>query len=544
MRYKSLSAGFALPTIVISSVVLFAVLAAATGMASSSTSALTQQYYESLANDAAESGSVHVEACLAANNNTPTWTAANKLTPATKCDGTASSGASLYLINKPTYQTTYTVEPAVTTSTGSITIKVTGKTELKRQSNNQVWKTYTKTTVMRKAVNAGWAPKFEEAVKSATSDAVAGDYLGRDVAVDGGTAVVSAYSNNSRAGAVYIFTRSGATWTQQAKLTASDGTAGDYFGWSVAISGDTVVVGARYDDDKASDSGSAYIFTRSGTTWTQQAKLTASDGALQDDFGGSVAISGDTVAVGAGFDDDKGHDSGSVYVFTRTGTIWTQQAKLTANDGMAEQRWADNALAIEDNVIVVGSQSDDDKGANAGAVYVFTRAGAMWSQQVKLTASDAETYDAFGFSVDISGGSIVACSLYDDDKGASSGSAYIFTRSGTGWVQQAKIVASDGAASDGFGYSVAMYKDTVVVGAIDDDDKGSSSGSIYVFARTGNTWSQQAKLVAKDGAAGDRLSYGLDVSGETIVAGADSDDDGGYDSGSVYFFTRIDQSWF
>ena len=435
MRLMRANHGFALPTIVISSVVLFAVLAAATGMASSSTSALTQQYYESLANDAAESGSVHVEACLAANNNTPTWTAANKLTPATKCDGTASSGASLYLINKPTYQTTYTVEPAVTTSTGSITIKVTGKTELKRPSNNQVWKTYSKVTVMRKAVNASWSPKFEEAVKSVASDGAASDYFGySNIAVSGDTAVVGAYlddDSGSASGSAYVFVKSGSDWVLQTKLTASDGTMEDYFGISVAIDGDTIVVGANGDSDINPRGGSAYVFTRSGTTWTQQAKLLASDGAAYGHFGGAVSVSGGKLAIGA----------------TSSGSV-----------------------------------------TGIGSVYVFAWTGAAWMQQAKLLASDGAAYDYFGVNVAIDGDTVVAGAYFDDDKGTSSGSAYIFTRSGSTWTQQAKLLASDGAAGDYFGRGVGVSGNDVVIGAYGDDDKGSSSGSVYFFTRIDQSW--------------------------------------------------------
>ena len=162
------------------------------------------------------------------------------------------------------------------------------------------------------------------------------------------------------------------------KLTASDGAASDYFGDSVAIDGDTLVVGARYDDDNGSASGSVYVFIHSGIIWTQQAKLTASDGAADDRFGSSVAIDGDTIVVGALLNDDNGTDSGTAYVFTRSGTTWTQQAKLTASDGALDDEFG-QSVAIAGDTIVVGADRDDDNGNRQWIAYVFTRSGTAWT---------------------------------------------------------------------------------------------------------------------------------------------------------------------
>jgi hypothetical protein len=174
----------------------------------------------------------------------------------------------------------------------------------------------------------------------------------------------------SRPGSAYVFTRSGSTWTQQAKLTASDAAAGDLFGDPVSVSGDTAVVGAYGNDDAGSWSGSAYVFTRSGGVWTQQAKLTASDAAADDWFGISVSVSGDTAVVGSDWDDDAGRNSGSAYVFKRNGSTWTQQAKLTASDA-AEGDWFGVSVSVWGDTAVVGSSFDDDAGLYSGSAYVF-----------------------------------------------------------------------------------------------------------------------------------------------------------------------------
>ncbi len=254
----------------------------------------------------------------------------------------------------------------------------------------------------------------------------------------------------SESGSAYVFVRSGTTWSQQAKLTAFDAAAIDQFGYSVAISGDTAIVGAYGDDDAGSASGSAYVFVRSGTTWSQQAKLTALDAAASDQFGYSVAISGDTAIVGAYLDDDAGSASGSAYVFVRSGTTWSQQAKLTASDGAASDLFG-YSVAISGDTAIVGAYGDDDAGSDSGSAYVFVRSGTTWSQQAKLTALDAAAVDCFGYSVAISGDTAIVGAYLDDDAGSASGSAYVFVRSGTTWSQQAKLTASDGAASDQFG---------------------------------------------------------------------------------------------
>ena len=388
--------------------------------------------------------------------------------------------------------------------------------------------------------------------KLTANDGAAEDYFGRNVSIsgDGNTAVIGAYGdddNGSSTGSAYIFTRSGSSWVQQAKLTAADGAANDNFGYSVSISGDgnTAVIGAHGDDDKGSASGSAYIFTRSGSSWTQQAKLTAADGATNDYFGICVSISGDgnTAVIGARYNDDKGTDSGSAYIFTRSGSTWTQQAKLLAADGATNDYFGFSvSISGDGNTTVIGAHADDNKGIDSGSAYIFTRSGSTWTQQAKLTAADGATSEYFGVSVSISadGNTAVIGAHYDDDKGGDSGSAYIFIRSGSSWTQQAKLTAADGAATDYFGFSVSISADgnTAAIGAYGDDDKGTDSGSAYIFTRSGSSWTQQAKLTADDGAASDYFGVSVSISadGNTAVIGVYGDDDKGTNSGSAYIF--------
>ncbi len=384
-------------------------------------------------------------------------------------------------------------------------------------------------------------PLLSQQQKLTASDGAALDHFAFSVAISGDTVVVGAEFDDGGEGSAYIFVRSGTTWTQQAKLTASHQAASDLFGYSVGISGDTVVVGANFDDVGANaDQGSAYVFMRSGTTWTQQQKLTASDGAAFDLFGFSVAISGDTVMVGALGDDVGSNNSqGSAYVFVRSGVSWTQQAQLTASDGATNDEFG-VSVGISGDTVVVGALADD-VGANAeqGSAYVFVRSGTTWTQQAQLTASDGAALDDFGVSVAVSGDTVVV-GADDDEVGANArqGSAYVFVRSGTTWTQQQKLTASDGAAFDHFGFSVAISGDTVVVGAyVGNVGANTDQGSAYVFVRSGTTWTQQAQLTASDGAASDHFGVSIAISGDTVVVGADDDDVGANgEQGSAYVF--------
>src|ERR1043166_9352940 len=213
------------------------------------------------------------------------------------------------------------------------------------------------------------------------SDAADSDSFGISVGIDVDTAVVGSIFDDhdglTNAGSAYIFVRSGSVWTQQMRLTALDAADGDYFGTSVAISGDTVIVGANVDDNAGGvDAGAAYIFVRTGTVWTQQTKLTASNAAIGDGFGYSVAIDGETAAVGAWLVDLPGQqDAGAAYIFVRSGTIWTQQARLTANDGAVSDNLG-YSVALSGDTIVAGAWLDDNAGGgDAGAAYVFVRSG-------------------------------------------------------------------------------------------------------------------------------------------------------------------------
>ena len=365
-------------------------------------------------------------------------------------------------------------------------------------------------------VSAIHALTVVEEAKLIASDGAAIDRFGHSVAISGNIAVVGASEDDDlgdNSGAAYIFQRTGTGWTEVAKLTASDGAAGNRFGFRVAISGDTAFI---------SGGGPAYIFQRIGTNWTEVARLTASDGTAVC----CPAISGDTLVT---------EGVGAVYVFQRIGTDWTDVARLTASDGEEFHRFG-NSVAISGNTIVVGALHHDDLGDDSGAAYVYKRTKAGWNEVTKLTASDGAVGDLFGVSVGISGGTIVIGAYHDDDLGSESGSTYIFQRRGRNWTEVAKLTASDGEAVDLFGIKVAISQDTAIVGAIFDDDLGSESGAAYIFQHTRRGWTEVAKLTASDGGYTHNFGWSVDISRDTVVVGSVFGDGIVADSGAAYIF--------
>ncbi|WP_419931727.1 fibronectin type III domain-containing protein [Candidatus Poriferisodalis sp.] len=402
---------------------------------------------------------------------------------------------------------------------------------------------------------AGYEYEFRTQVAKLTaSDAATGDRFGYALAIDGDTMVVGAQDDDSTRGAAYVFTRQAAMWNQVAKLTASDAAVGDRFGSSVAIDGDTVVVAAVLDEHGGAASGSVYVFTKPASGWVTTSgnvKLTAADAATSDSFGYSVAIDGDTIIAGAPDSDDNGSNSGSVYVFTKPASGWVTTSgnvKLTAADATAGDSFGWSVGVDGDTIAVSASHDDADvSGVDSGSVYVFTKPASGWvttSGNVKLTAADAAAGDRLGYSVAISGDTIAVAADGDDDDigGVDSGSVYVFTKPASGWVTTSgnvKLTAADAAAGDRLGYSVAISGDTILAGAIHDDDAGSDSGSAYVFTKPAGGWATASKgvrLAAADATRGDLFGLSVALDGDTVVAGAPWDHDSGRRSGSVYIF--------
>jgi hypothetical protein len=426
-------------------------------------------------------------------------------------------------------------------------------------------------------------------------------------AIDGDTMVVGTNNESSNAsgvngdqtdnsmsksGAAYVFVRTAGNWNHQAYLKASNPNANDLFGGAVAISGDTIVVGARSEasaangvngdqtDNALPGSGAVYVFVRSGTVWTQQAYLKASNPGKYDNFGDQVALDGDTLVVGAGLADggaagvngnqldmSKG-DSGAAYVFVRTAGVWSQQAYLKASNPHIGNDFG-HSVGLSGNTIVVGAYSEssaatgvngdqaDTSKSQAGAAYVFARTGTLWTQQAYLKASNTDAGELFGVSVAVSGDTVVVGAPFEASSGTGvngnqtlktmkeSGAAYVFVRSGVTWSQQAYVKAVNTDASDEFARSLAISGDSLVVGAFQESSSASGvngnpfdnslnhAGAAYLFARTGTTWSQTAYLKSSSPTATEWFGWPVAISGGTIAVTASL---GSNWQGRVYVF--------
>lgn len=374
--------------------------------------------------------------------------------------------------------------------------------------------------------SAGFTPRaYAEQAGLIADDGAAGDNFGSAVSLsqDGNTAVLGAPNVNSGTGAAYVFTRSGTTWTQQQELTRSDPGADDLFGFSVALSGDGnyAIVGAYQDSPIAAGSGSVYVFVRNGSVWSQQQKLTASDGSANAQFGRAVAINGDGTIVLVGAEGDDNY-TGAAYAFTRSSTVWSQQGtKLKANDAAADSFFG-SAVSLSTNGVVglIGAQNHKvGDNFSAGAAYVFARNAGVWSQQ-QLLPQDSAASAGFGGAVSLAGGSthaLVGAPGADNFKGA----AYVFLRDNGVYGQQVKLTALDGAASDEFGTSVFLSPNSKValVGAPNDD---SFEGAAYAYFRNGTAWSPLQKVNGSDTVASSAFgeSVASNVDGSTSLVGA------------------------
>jgi alpha-tubulin suppressor-like RCC1 family protein len=366
--------------------------------------------------------------------------------------------------------------------------------------------------------------------KITASNADADDEFGSSVAISGDYAIVGAKlgdeASTSDAGAAYIFKHNGTSWSEQQIITASNPDTSDYFGGSVSLSGDYAIVGATREDG---EKGTAYIFKRSGTSWSEQKKITSSDAASGDLFGSSVSIDGDYAIVGApNHNNGAGSNSGSAYIFKRDGTSWSEQEILVASDTASSDLFG-YSVGISGDYAIVGRRQE--------GAFIFKRSGTSWSEQQSLTASDAEASDYFGWSVSISGDYAIVGAKYEDDGGPNAGAAYIFKRNGTSWSQEAKLTASDAYDNDQFGHSVSISGDYAIVGAWYEDDGGADAGATYIFKRSGTSWSEQQKLTASDAEAGDEFGYSVGISGNYVIAGARvGDSTTAADSGSTYIY--------
>lgn len=375
-----------------------------------------------------------------------------------------------------------------------------------------------------------YASTGEQIAKITTSDGEEDDYFGVSVAIDNGIIAAGARRdshNGVESGSAYVFSDPTLLLAEDHKFTAPDGNVFDSFGHSVAIRSGVIAIGSYLDDDNGVASGSAYIYKSSGNEMI--AKLLPSDGAADDEFGYSIATGNGVVAVGAWRDDDNGTNSGSAYLFDSfTGK---EIAKLLPNDGSARD-WFGRSVSICNGIVAVGA----DGSGESGAAYLFE--SSTGEQLLKLTPADAVPGSKFGWSVAIDKDIVAVGAYLDDDNGTNSGSVYLFDPS-TG-EQTQKLLATDGTAGDRFGYAVSIADGVVAVGASADDDNGGSAGSAYLFDAT--TGAQLFKLSPSDAAPTDQFGWSVAVDKNVVVIGAVWNNDNGLNSGSAYIFDATNGS--
>lgn len=436
-----------------------------------------------------------------------------------------------------------------------------------------------------------------------------GDNFGYQVALSGDILAVSALNedgaattfngdesdNSARlAGAVYIFERNigDSGWTQQGYIKASNAEAGDLFGGSLALSGDTLVVGAREEDSSAtgidgdatdnstSESGAVYVFVRAAqNNWSQQAYIKGSSAQVNDLFGSSVALSGDTLVVGAR-EKDRGTagntDVGVAYVFVRdAGNVWTQQAKLSPSSPDGSDRFG-TSVAISGDTLAIGAINEDGSTngingdqtdnsiPNSGAVYVYNRApgGTVWTEQAYIKASNTSTNQKFGTALSLYGDTLAVGAPTDLDTPTAAGTTYVFVRDGSNvWSQQTAITPINAEIGDVFGVSVSLYNNTLAIGARDEnsgatgvngdetDNSTPGAGAVYIYTRdTSNNWTKDAYVKASNSGNSDAFGTSVAVNERNLVAGANEEDsiaqgiggnqgsEGAEQSGAAYFF--------
>jgi len=409
--------------------------------------------------------------------------------------------------------------------------------------------------------NVGGTNNWGEVKKLVASDASGGDNFGHSVSISNGLAVVGAWRKDEAgtdSGAAYIFSKDQGgsnNWGEVKKLSASDGSAFDNFSSSVAISGSTVIIGSPNDDDNGNASGSAYLYeqnTGGSNNWGEVKKLLPSDGGIRDYFGNSVSIDNDIVIIGSRGDDfgPSNVDFGSTFIFREDAggsANWGEVLKLSASDGTTSDNFGLSVSIEGENVIISTGTNSPTFSPGNGSIYFFERQAIgidNWSEDIKFSYSDPASLDYFGISVDVSGDVAIVGASLDDDNGFESGAAYLFGKDVGGtdnWGLIKKLLASDGTSDDRFGNSVSISGSTVIVGAFRDSDIETDNGSAYIFSQnTGgiNNWGQAKKLVPGNNTFRTKFGSSVSISGNMAVVGTPNDNINGVESGSAYIFSR------
>ncbi len=401
-----------------------------------------------------------------------------------------------------------------------------------------IWTTCSLVAVARAAPpSSGDGVILVQEDKLNASDGHEADRFGWSIDIDGERMLIGAIGNDPHgvaSGTAYIFVRHGSTWLQEKQLIPSDGGLVHLFGDSVALDGDRALVGAPNADGFVSTTGAAYLWTRSGSTWTLEQKIFAPDGATDDRFGKAVALEGERAVVGAHWDDPVGETSGSAHVFELSAGSWSHETELVP----AEVRPGDEfgrSVALSGDRVAIGAPGTYVGAVDAGVVYIFVRTGGVWVEEARLTSAHAHANAWFGYSVALDGDRLVAgaaqCGIC-----LTPGWASVFLRDTNGWHEEQLLIAPESHEFDRYGASVAIQGETIVVGAPYHDDPVEAAGAFFVWRLCGGTWKVEAKGMASDAFDFDEFSGSVAIDDDTIAVGSWRDDDYGSFSGSAYAF--------
>ena len=345
------------------------------------------------------------------------------------------------------------------------------------------------------------------------------------ISEDGNTLLVSALNANANKGAVYVFERQNSIWTESAILKASDGAEGDQFGFVVAIDNNTIVIGADQHDEGGLNAGAVYVFTKTNDVWTEDLKLLPADIALADRFGAAVALEDDLLVVGSIEDDDLGINSGSAYIFKHQDGLWQETGKLVANDGDKSDNFGASVL-IYNNTIFVGAVLDDTVARDTGSVYSFSQQDGTWMQDSFLVPEGQKLGDKLGRTLSAAEDVLVLgaeFSIRNNNKpDVTSGAAHVYRKQDGIWQEEAKLISSDNAFGDRMGWSVATDGSYLVVGTPGDSDEGHYVGAAYLFYFDDSTreWQEIAKYSASDSSSVKGLGISSLISDKQVFIGS------------------------
>lgn len=328
--------------------------------------------------------------------------------------------------------------------------------------------------------DTGW----NQQAKLVAQPAFADDGLGGNVALTNDVAMLGVMRRDDKgkdSGAVVSYDREENVWKQNQIFTAHDAKPGDAFGQSIALTESHLIIGAPRSDALGVDSGAAYIYKKESNIWRFQTKITASDGVVGDLFGISVAIDGDTILVGADLHDEKAEDAGAVYVYVMDDDTWKQEAKLMASDG-GETDIFGVRVALSENTALISARRDDTEelGADAGSAYIFVRDSSTWTQQAKLTSPDGLDDDRFGRGVALNGNIAIISAMNHDANGSNTGAVYVYMKGSSGWRYTSKFSAKSSMSDDKFGWNVGLSNGVAVIATPNYDAKGQESGAVFI----------------------------------------------------------------